>query len=138
MNTYKFCVELCGGSCEGHLVIEGDDAEDAYNKAMSYVGEQLSKSFPELIIDYYIDFAEEDNIELCACCGKQVDVTCDDYEKISGDIVCDKCVNENYGKCEWCNEYVDRGELAWYGNILCCDDCATNYWEEMEEAHNWR
>ena len=76
--------------------------------------------------------------ETCPCCGKEIILEDNEYEIINGELYCSECVEEHFGKCEWCKEYVPRDELAWYGNILCCDDCAKDDWESMERALNWR
>lgn len=88
-------------------------------------------------IEHDIAYVLKEKVE-CICCGKYIVLEEDEYEKFDGDIYCLDCFHEVFGVCEWCGEYVPHEELAWYGNILCCDDCATNDWEEMEEAHNWR
>ena len=78
------------------------------------------------------------DIQICSCCGKEIILEDNEYESIDGELYCSECVEEHFGKCEWCKEYVPADELAWYGNILCCDDCATNRWREMEDALGWR
>ena len=41
-------------------------------------------------------------------------------------------LQKHFGKCEWCQKYVPLLDLAHYGSILCCDDCATERWVAME------
>ena len=76
--------------------------------------------------------------ETCVYCQKEINLEDNEYEVIEGKFYCSECVEEYFDQCEWCKEYVLNETLAWYGNILCCDDCAENDWRRMEEAHNWR
>ena len=57
---YKFLVNMCGGWCNGTLVIKAEDEDEAYDKAMDYVGDKLSDAFPELDIPYGVELYEED------------------------------------------------------------------------------
>ena len=78
------------------------------------------------------------DIKICPCCGKEIILEDNEYEEIDGELYCSECIDEHFGKCEWCNEWVTHDVLAWYGNILCCDDCATHDWKRLEAAHGWR
>lgn len=57
---YKFLVSMCGGWCNGTLSIHAEDEDEAYDKAMDYVGDKLSDAFPELDILYSVELYEED------------------------------------------------------------------------------
>lgn len=59
MKTYKFCVILCGGYCGGYIYVDADDEDDAYDKAIEYVGPRLYKAFPELDIEYSVELCDE-------------------------------------------------------------------------------
>ena len=78
------------------------------------------------------------DIQICPCCGKEIILEDNEYESIDGKLYCLDCFEEYFDKCEWCREYVPANELAWYGSILCCNDCAANSWIEMENALGWR
>lgn len=60
MKTYKFAVSLCGGWCDGLLEIKAKDESTAYEKAMDYVVNRLSKHFPTLSIDYDVECENPD------------------------------------------------------------------------------
>jgi hypothetical protein len=57
---YKFLVSMCGGWCNGTLVIKAEDEDEAYDKAIDYVRDKLSDAFPELDILYSVELYEED------------------------------------------------------------------------------
>lgn len=57
---YKFLVSMCGGWCNGTLSFYAEDEDEAYEKAMDYVGDKLSDAFPELDIPYNVESYEED------------------------------------------------------------------------------
>ena len=81
MNTYKFAVSLCGGWCDGKLVIEADNEDDAYEKAMDYVVVRLLDAFPNFGIDFDVELIEstedpteeEQELEVCPVCGAQIE-----------------------------------------------------------------
>lgn len=56
MNEYEFAVSLCGGYANGTIVIEAENDDAAYEKALEYVGQKLYEAFPELDIDYTVEF----------------------------------------------------------------------------------
>lgn len=56
MNKYEFEVQICGGWCSGSIIIEADNEDAAYDKALEYVGQKLYKAFPTLDIEYSVDF----------------------------------------------------------------------------------
>lgn len=56
MNEYKFAVIICGGYTNGEVTIEAEDEDMAYAKALEYVGTRLFKAFPELDIEYSVEF----------------------------------------------------------------------------------
>lgn len=55
MKVYRFAVSLCNGWCDGLLNIKAKNEDDAYKRAMNYVGNKLTKTFPTLGIDYNIE-----------------------------------------------------------------------------------
>lgn len=57
--TYKFYVNLCGGSTGGELEVKARNYDSAYNKAIDLIGKKLYKAFPTLEIDYDIEDAED-------------------------------------------------------------------------------
>lgn len=59
MKEYKFFVDLCNGTCNGHLTVKAKDEDDAYEKAMYMVGKRLLKAFPELDIEYNVELDYE-------------------------------------------------------------------------------
>jgi hypothetical protein len=63
MKTYEFLVSLCGGWCDGSLVIEAENEDAAYNKAMDFVEDKLVESFPMLEIDYNVECQNPDEEE---------------------------------------------------------------------------
>jgi len=53
---YEYEVSLCGAPCAGGTIKFGAFSEgNAYERAMSYVGETLAKAFPGLSIDYSVE-----------------------------------------------------------------------------------
>lgn len=58
IKEYKFLVSMCGGWCNGTLVIKAEDEDEAYDKAMDYVGDKLSDAFPDLDIEYNVELYE--------------------------------------------------------------------------------
>lgn len=80
----------------------------------------------------------DNHIKMCVCCGKYIVPENNDYKIINGDRYCSECVGEYWGRCQWCDSWVPGDELAWYGSILCCNECAENEWEAMEDALGWR
>lgn len=80
MKEYKFAVSLCGGWCNGHITVEADDEEEAYEKAMDHVVGKLVESFPDLDIEYNVECESEDSedeaeesMEICPVCGAEID-----------------------------------------------------------------
>ena len=63
MKTYKFAVSLCGGWCEGLIKVKAKNMEVAYDKAMKYVENKLTKAFPTLCIDYNVECENPDDEE---------------------------------------------------------------------------
>lgn len=55
MNQYKFAVMLCGRYAGGFITIEAKDEDEAYGKAMEYVGATLYNAFPTLSIEYGVE-----------------------------------------------------------------------------------
>ena len=60
MKTYKFAVSLCGGWCEGFVEVKAKDMDVAYDKAMDFVANKLTKAFPTLGIDYNVECENPD------------------------------------------------------------------------------
>lgn len=56
MECYEFSVLLCGGYTNGTIKIYASDEDTACGKALEYVGETLNKAFPELDIEYCVEF----------------------------------------------------------------------------------
>lgn len=54
---------LCGGYCGGYIHVNADDEDDAYDKAIEYVGRRLYKAFPELDIEYSVELCDESESE---------------------------------------------------------------------------
>lgn len=54
---------LCGGYCGGYIHVNADDEDDAYDKAIEYVGPRLYKAFPELDIEYSVELYDESESE---------------------------------------------------------------------------
>ena len=52
--VFNFDVMLCGGWAGGHLEIEAEDYDVAYEKAMDHVSQKLVEAFPELEIEYNV------------------------------------------------------------------------------------
>lgn len=78
MNTYKFAISLCGGWCDGKLVIEADSEDDAYEQAMDYVVSRLLSAFPDFGIDYDVSLTDspeekEQDMNTCPVCGAQIE-----------------------------------------------------------------
>ena len=63
MKTYEFCVSLCGGWCNGSIFIDANDENEAYNKAMDHVANNLVKVFPTLDIEYSVECENPDEEE---------------------------------------------------------------------------
>lgn len=59
MKTYKFIVDMYGGSTGGEIEIKAKDADSAYEKAYDRIGRKLARAFPTLDIDYSVEFAED-------------------------------------------------------------------------------
>lgn len=60
--TYKVC--LCDGHwCDGHITVQADTEEAAYDMVMDYILNTLAKALPELGINVYIELEEEENAE---------------------------------------------------------------------------
>lgn len=137
---YEFLVSICNGWCNGTLVFSANNEDEAYEMAIEYVGNKLTEAFPELDIEYTVEIYDtsdyEETIKNCSYCGEKIVLEDNDYEEIDGELFCLDCVKKHFGKCEWCGEYVPSSELAWYGNILCCNGCASNEWMLMEKAIN--
>ena len=64
MAEYLFKVSLNGVPCEGTLAVKAPDEDTAYQMAQDLVSDRLCTAFPELDIEYGIDFvdADPDNI----------------------------------------------------------------------------
>lgn len=78
MNTYKFAISLCGGWCDGKLVIEADNEDDAYEQAMDYVVSRLLSAFPDFGIDYDVSLTDspeekEQDMNTYPVCGAQIE-----------------------------------------------------------------
>ena len=56
MECFEFAVGLCGGTTNGTIKIYAPDEDTAYEKALDYVAEKLYKAFPELDIEYCVEF----------------------------------------------------------------------------------
>ena len=56
IGCYEFSILLCGGYTNGTIKIYASDEDTAYRKALEYVGETLYKAFPELDIEYSVEF----------------------------------------------------------------------------------
>lgn len=99
MRGYEFAVSLCGGWCNGTLRFEGENEDAAYKKAEYYIKNQLTKAFPTLVIDYYIE---------CDALDKQED---DRYEEETMIFVADVIDEDTNEQTFW--YIVDRSkELA--------------------------
>ena len=61
MKTYKFAVSLCNGWCSGYLDIKARSEDEAYDRAMAYINNKLTKSFPTLGIDYNVECVNPDD-----------------------------------------------------------------------------
>lgn len=85
---YKFLVSMCGGWCNGTISFYAEDEDEAYGKAMDYIGDKLSDMFPELDILYSVELYEEE--------GK---------ENIEDD--------PEYGRCSTCR-YYGNGNICSY------------------------
>lgn len=59
MNEYAYRVCLCDGYyCNGNIIVKADTEEEAYNKVMDYVLNNLAKALPELGIDVSIELED--------------------------------------------------------------------------------
>lgn len=59
MKEYIYKVCLCDGHyCNGNIVVNADDEEDAYNTAMDYLLGKLANALPELGIDVCIELED--------------------------------------------------------------------------------
>lgn len=60
MAEYLFKVSLNGVPCEGKLAVKATDEDAAYQIAKDMVSDRLCTAFPELDIEYGIDFVDAD------------------------------------------------------------------------------
>lgn len=57
MKEYKYKLRLCDGYlCDGVLTVLAENEEESYSKAIEHVGMKLYQAFPELSIDYSLEF----------------------------------------------------------------------------------
>lgn len=59
LKEYKYIMSLCGGYTEGELKVKAYDEDDAYNRAMDYVGKRLNKMFPTVDIEYNVELVDD-------------------------------------------------------------------------------
>ena len=55
MSKYKVEVSINGTYCNGNIEVEASNANDAYDKALAYVGKKLYEAFPSLDIEYNVE-----------------------------------------------------------------------------------
>lgn len=61
MNKYYFLLTLNGGYCEGHIVVEAKNQEEATTKAQDSFVTRWCEAYPELEVDYDVEL---DKVEI--------------------------------------------------------------------------
>lgn len=72
----------------------------------------------------------------CSCCGQLVsieDTTITGY----GDHVCNKCLEENYIRCAWCNEYHLVENITEIDGTEYCEECRDRRFVQCPHCDEW-
>ena len=97
----------------------GNDLENPYDKEYNVC----------CICDEELD---EDSAFYCEDCG---DHMCDDHAywiDNNSMYVCERCYENDYSRCDNCDENTHNNDMTWYGNNVYCDDC---YCELIATCH---
>ena len=89
---------------------EGNDVENPYDKEYNIC----------CICDEELD---ENNEFYCEDCG---DHMCSDHAywiDSNSKYVCERCYENDYNRCDNCDENTHSNDMTWYGNNVYCDDC---------------
>lgn len=100
---------------------EGNDVENPYDKEYNVC----------CICDEELD---EDNEFYCEDCGSHM---CDDHAywiDNNSKYVCEVCYENNYARCDNCDENTHRDDMIWYGDSIYCDDCYSELIETCYEC----
>ena len=137
MKIYKFLVSICHGWCDGFLEIKAENEDEAYEKAMDYVGDKLADAFPDLDIPFNVecDNPDEEYIVKCKDCGKEMKEWDASYVTFANgdDYICEDCLDSGkYGYCEVCETwYKNEDNVEVYGlrGGTVCSECY--------DTHGW-
>ena len=100
---------------------EGNDVENPYDKEYNIC----------CICDEELD---EHNEFYCEDCG---DHMCDDHAywiDNNSIYVCEGCYQENYARCDNCDENAHRDDMVWYGDNIYCEECYSELIETCYEC----
>lgn len=100
---------------------EGNDVENPYDREYNTC----------CICDEELD---EDNEFYCEDCG---DHMCGDHAywiDNNSKYVCERCYENDYNRCDNCDENAHSNDMVWYGNNVYCDDCYSELIEACYEC----
>ena len=74
----------------------------------------------------------------CSCCGEAI-LKDDSHTTADGDVICERCMEDEYYTCYECGEIYHQDDLTWIENkeVYVCEECRDNYYEQCECCHRY-
>ena len=84
------------------------------------------------------DGVKKTSLLVCNHCGCEIDPECDDfYNTHSGKVICDRCYDLFYLRCDDCGKIYACGECTYVGDRTICPSCRDKNYVRCSNCNDW-